>query len=201
MMQSVGKFSLCTAILLILAACSGLNYKTDYYTLIADQDASLLINRPYSESLGVGPVKLPEMLDHPGIVSRDNGQQLLVATYAVWAGDLNEAVTRVLADNLSHYMGTDQVWPFPWDNRVRPQRTIRIVFERFSGERGGEVELQAKWRLVSGSGDKAFYSGKVTLQTETQGNSYNAYVAALNELLNQLSQAIARAVVEQTAGI
>jgi uncharacterized lipoprotein YmbA len=191
MIQSHGKLSL-LVVLLALSGCSGLKYKTDYYTLIADRDARLEVGQPYSGSLGVGPVQLPEMLDHPGIVTRDNGQKLLIASYAVWAGDLNEAVTRVLADNLSHYLGSDQVWPFPWDNRVRPQQTIRVVFERFSGERGGEVELQAKWRLVSGSGEQEIFATKVQLQTEAENNSYNAYVAALNDLLNQLAKVIAR---------
>ncbi len=198
MIQSLGNLSL-LVLLFALGGCSGLKYKTDYYTLVADRDAALQVEQPYEESLGVGPVRLPEMLDHPGIVSRDEGQKLLVASYAVWAGDLNEAVTRVLADNLSQYLGSDQVWPFPWDNRVRPERTIRVVFERFSGERGGEVELQAKWRLISGDGNEQLYSGKLTLRTKAENNSYNAYVAALNELLNRLSKAIAQAVAEQSA--
>ncbi len=183
-------------VLALVAACSGPAYKTDFFTLVADQDTEQRVAQPYRGSLGVGPVKLPELLDHPGVVSESGGQQIEVAPYAVWAGDLNAAVVRVLADNLSAYLGTDQVWPFPWDNRARPEQQIRVVFEKFSGERGGDVVLQAKWRLLSSNGGEELRAEKFSARISAADKSYEAYVAALNDLLNQLSEAIALAVAE-----
>lgn len=180
-----------------LVACTGPTYKTDYYTLEADREATLLLDTAYTGSLGVGPVKLPDMLDHAGIVSRGEAQRVFIAPYDIWAGEIQETIVRVVADNLSMYLGTEEVWPFPWDNRARPERQIRIVLERFGGQRGGEVVLQAKWRLLSSDGSEALHSAKVHLQTEAANNSYNAYVSALNKLLNEFSAVLARVVAEQ----
>lgn len=184
--------------LALVVACAGPTYKTRYYSLMADSEATPLANaEAFTSSLGVGPIRLPETLEHPGIVSHGDGQRVEVAPYDIWAGELKETVTRVLADNLSTYLATENVWPFPWDNRVRPARQASIVFERFGGQRGGEVTLQAKWRLLSTDGNSVLLSDKVSLRTETTTGSYDAYVAALNQLLNELSKEIALAVAGQ----
>lgn len=180
-----------------LAGCAGPSYKTEYYTLAADEHADAQGAAADVGTLGVGPIRLPEMLDVVGIVSWDDSQRVYIAPYAVWAGDLKQAVTRVLADDLSAYLATDDVWPFPWDNRVRPDRQVTAVIEQFGGERGGEVTLQAKWRLMNSDGNRVLDSGKVTLSTQADESSYNAYVAALNELLHQFAKSIAQAVKEQ----
>ena len=184
----------------ISVACSGPTYKTEYYTLVADAKADLLVEQRYSGSLGVGPIRTPDILNHSGIVSHGSEQQVFVAPYQVWAGDLKRAITRVLADDLSAYLGTDQVWPFPRDNRVRPDRQISILFERFDGERGGEVVLQAKWRLLTADAEKELHTAKVTLRTQTQDGSYSAYVQALNQLLDEFAGHLALAIAELERG-
>lgn len=178
----------------LLSACSGPTYKTEFFTLVADADAAPLVQREYTGSLGVGPIRIPELLNHSGIVSRGSDQQVFVAPYQVWAGDIKRAMTRVLADNLSAYLNTDQVWPFPRDNRVRPDRQIHILFERFDGERGGEVVLQAKWQLLTADGDAQLHTAKATLQTRARDSSYSAYVHALNQLLNEFAAQLALAI-------
>lgn len=186
--------------LMTIGGCSGPTYKTTYYTLVADgsgDKAPLPTEAHYTASLGVGPLQLPEMLDHPGIVSQKGAQQVLVAPYDVWAGDLKQAMTRVLADNLSTYLGSDNVWPFPWDNRIRPEQQLSILVEHFSGERGGDVELQGKWRLLTDQGQRVSQSGKVKLRTETKSSSYSDYVSAMNELLNQMAEHIALEIADK----
>ena len=184
----------------ISVACSGPTYKTEYYTLVADAKADLLVEQRYSGSLGVGPIRTPDILNHSGIVSHGSDQQVFVAPYQVWAGDLKRTITRVLADDLSAYLGTHQVWPFPRDNRVRPDRQISILFERFDGERGGEVVLQAKWRLLTADAEKELHTAKVTLRTQTQDGSYSAYVQALNQLLDEFAGHLALAIAELERG-
>jgi uncharacterized lipoprotein YmbA len=180
-----------------LMACSGPTYQTKHYTLVADASAKPVTERVYPLSLGVGPIRLPELLDHPGIVSHNEQQRVFVAPYDIWAGDLKAAISRVLADNLSVYLNSHHVWPFPWDNRVRPERRISLVLERFGGERGGEVVLQAKWRLLSSDGGTELDSGKIRLADNTPDDSYSAYVETLNALLNRLSEAIAQNLLAQ----
>lgn len=172
-----------------LSAC-GSSPKTRFYTLAAANQ--LESNTQHSvQSLGVGPIELPEMLDQLGVVSQQQNHEITVASYHVWAGDLNEAFARVLADNLSNLLGIDGVWPFPWDNRVRPQRQVRVHVEQFSGQRGGVITLRAKWSLLNQNASQVLSNHRQTFTQTAKNGSYSTYVATLNQLVTELSHAIA----------
>jgi uncharacterized lipoprotein YmbA len=94
-----------------LAACAK---QTHYYTL-HHTSATASPSGSYPFTLGVGPVFLPESHNQPGVVSLTAGQEVNVAQYHIWAGYLDQTVTRVLADDLSIRLGADTVWPFPWE--------------------------------------------------------------------------------------
>ena len=173
-----------------LSGCT-LAPKTHFYTLhglAAEPSAgqAVIVINP-EHTYGIGPLFLPEALMQPGVVTHRQGQSVNLSLYNIWAGNLREAVTRVVASNMSQLTGVDAIWPFPWDNRNRPTRQIRIVFEQFSGELGGTVTLKAKWALTENNGEKTLLQERVVLSAAAVGDGYGPYVAALNDLINQLS--------------
>ncbi|HEY7772625.1 MAG TPA: PqiC family protein [Marinagarivorans sp.] len=147
-------------------------------------------------SYGIGPLFLPEALMQPGVVTHRQGQSVNLSLYNIWAGNLREAVTRVVASNISELTDIDAVWPFPWDNRNRPTRQIRIVFEQFAGELGGELILKAKWALTEQNGEKVLLQERVVLTDEAKGSGYGPYVDSLNNLVNRLSENMVLAIAE-----
>ncbi len=67
--------------------------------------------RPLSAgiSLALGPFRIPDYLDRPGIVTRPgNGNTIEIADYDLWAGSLKEAFASTLAQNLSILLDTDK---------------------------------------------------------------------------------------------
>ena len=191
------KSSLILAMLALCSACV-MTPKTHFYTLhglVVDNaaaPATIAINPEHT--YGIGPLFLPEALMQPGVVTHRQGQSVNLSLYNIWAGNLREAVTRVVASNMSQLTGVDAIWPFPWDNRNRPTRQIRIVFEQFSGELGGSVTLKAKWALTENNGEKTLLQERLVLTGNAAGDGYAPYVSTLNDLINQLSVDIARRV-------
>ncbi len=177
--------------LVALAGCT-MSPKTYFYSLqgLSGQVVTTKMPLDADKSYGIGPVFLPEPLLQPGLVSHVGGQQLDVSLYNVWAGNLQDAVTRVLAANIAELGQVDAVWPFPWDNRSRPNRQVRVVFEQFSGAIGGEVVLKAKWALTENNGETILLQKRAHLTQAAAGNDYGHYVEALNLLINTLSQNI-----------
>ena len=187
---------------MLLAACTSSGPKTAYYSLFPE--SNIVVNSDTSLNgsgltFGVGPIVLPEYVDHPGIVSVNNSNRVTVSGYNAWAGDLQENISRVLASNLSARWDVDQVWAFPWDNRVRPFYQVRLVFEDFSGVRGGEVNIVARWTLLNAKGNTSLAVGVERIKTETTSAKYNDYVAALNTAVNELSQRIAEKVAKEVS--
>lgn len=184
----------CLLLSLLLWGLSACSQQTHYYTLHHTKAARAPLGS-YAFSLGIGPVFLPESHNQPGVVSLTDGQEVTVAQYHIWAGYLNQSVTRVLADNLSLLLGADTVWPFPWDNRMRPVRQVRVIIEEMAGQRGKTVALQAKYILTADNGERTLAAERTRIEVPCAGDSYEAYVAALNQALNQLSEQIAKTLV------
>ena len=57
-------------------------------------------------SFGIGPIKIPEYLNQPKIVTRKGPNELTLAEFDRWAERLKDNLTRVLAKNLSNLLCT-----------------------------------------------------------------------------------------------
>lgn len=179
-------------LLLALQGCVSSGPKTQYYSLFPADHSATHSDSGFDRSIGIGPIDLPEYINHPGIVSLTGSNRISVSGYNAWAGDLAENVSRVIASNLSSQLGAGNVSAFPWDNRVRPDHQIRITFQEFAGARGGAVKLKAKWTVLDKKGNKVILTGVEDLEEQTPSSSYNDYVAALNRLVNNFSNQLAR---------
>ena len=181
-------------LVLAVTACSSSGPATTFYSLFPNDDAAettfALPDPSANISLGVGPVILPDFLDNSAIVGLTESNAVKVYGYHAWAGDLNEAIGRVLVENISSHLQVDSIWNFPWDNRVRPDYQLRIVIENLSGIRGEDVELVLKWTLLNKTADTILASDKERLKEKTNGNSVDAYVTTMNSLVNRTSVSI-----------
>lgn len=179
---------------LLLASCAA-QTPTQYYDLSSQTSASEhVISRDVT--LGIGPVTLPQLLDRPGIVSRHHGTGVNVASYHVWAGKLEPAFTRVLADSIATTLKHDTIWASPWDNRFRPQYQLRLFVDRFSGEINGQVQLSLSWTLLGDYGKSVISTHRYRASVES-GKGYQGYVDALNELLAGFAGEVSVTLVEE----
>lgn len=183
-------------VLASIVACASSGPATKFYSLFPESGAATVNFDRNDITIGVGPVILPEYLDNPAVVSLTKSQLVRVSGYHAWAGDLKDAIMRVLADDISQLLSVDGVMRFPWDNRVRPDFQIRMVFDEFGGVRGGEARLSATWTLLNKNGSEILRLDKEELSISISSEGVDAYVAALNGMLNRLSTRIARKIVE-----
>jgi len=147
-------------------------------------------------TLGVGPITLPQLLDRPGIVSRHHETGVNVASYHIWAGELEPTFTRVLTDSIATNLQHQTVWASPWDNRFRPEYQLRVFVDRFSGEINGQVQLSLSWSLLGDYGQKVISTHRYRDSVES-GKGYQGYVGALNGLLAEFAGEVAVTLVEE----
>lgn len=185
------RLMVCVGLLALLNACVSSGPATTYYSLFPHKAPPQVQLKNSDISLGVGPLTIPEYLDNPSIVSLTNSQRIRVAGYHAWAGDIKESMTRVLAANISASLQEKDVWAFPWDNRVRPRYQLRMVFDEFAGELGGEVELRARWTLLDLRSSEVLYLGSASFTENSLSDDMDGYVAVLNRLLNSFSSKVA----------
>lgn len=199
--------------LMLQAGCSSSAVRTQYYTLHPDKvvaspkDAAQEGGQTQAQtdgsdtqkidgSLGIGPVSLPESIQQPAIVSYGQQNRLLVSSGHLWSGDLKRSLSRVLAADIGRLLNKSDVWTYPWDVRPRPQHRIAVDIQTLGGTLGDTAVLRARWTLSSGSSRQLLGVEQIELQTGAGDGSHDDYVAAINQLVNQLSAAIAASAVQ-----
>jgi uncharacterized lipoprotein YmbA len=143
--------------------------------------------------IGLGPINFPKYLDRPQIVSRASPHQLALGEFDRWAEPLQENFSRVLAENLSLLIPTDQILLNPWPGSATLNYQVRVDVLYFDGWRGGESALIARWSILDRA-ERELLSRKVHLNAPTGGREYEAMVVALNQMLEALSRDIATAI-------
>jgi len=208
-------FILAAALLSLAVGSCSTTPPTRFYVLsaISDQPPSAPGKGP---AIGIGPITLPQYLNRPQIVTRVSGNQLAVAEFDQWGGDLNDNMARTLAANLSSLLQTDRVSLFPWKDETPIDDQVTIDVEHFEQDVDGSSLLTAYWSIVDAKTGKvkvmrrssyrdtggAAETGAAAPDEGAGGGAsqgggahpYNAVVAAMSRNLGALSHDIATAI-------
>ncbi|QCQ21698.1 membrane integrity-associated transporter subunit PqiC [Desulfoglaeba alkanexedens ALDC] len=148
--------------------------------------------------LGVGPVEIPSYLDRPQIVTRPAPAVAELAEFDRWAEPLREALPRVLAENLSMLLGTDNVYLYPWKRSIPIDVQVTAQVIRFEGTCGGEVDLVARWSIRNAKEQQAVVPwNHFEAKESCKGSSAQDYVTALSRLVERLAAEIAHGVEKE----
>lgn len=152
--------------------------------------------------LGLGPLSLSDVYDRPQIVTRPDPNQVTLAEFDRWAGDLKKNLEQVLARNLMSRLNTDSVVAFPWSSRNAPDFQIAVQFFRFDGEVGQLARIEGVWRLLDGAQGCELTARRFKFEERPAGPSYAEFVSAMSQGVARLSQEIAQqvAVAERGCG-
>ena len=145
-------------------------------------------------TIGLGPIRFPDYLDRPGIVTRSSGNTIEIAEFDLWAGSLKEDFIRVLAENLSILLETDKMVLYPYIGIVPTDFKIGINLNRFEGAPGDRVVLEATWVVLEGPDKKEGVVQKSQITEPVSGSDYQALVAAQSRAVEKLGREIAKAV-------
>lgn len=145
-------------------------------------------------AIGVGPVRIPEYLNRPQIVTRSKENECYLAEFHQWAESLKETFPRVLAENLSILLATDRVTLYPWKRPVPVDYQILVEVIQFDGQLGGSAKLVARCSIFSGNGKKVFVMRKSSFSELSEKQGYDALVAAKSRAVAYLSRDIATAI-------
>ena len=142
--------------------------------------------------IGVGPVILPGYLDRSQIVTRTSADQVELSMFHRWAEPLEEGISRILAEEIGARVPTERIVTFPWRGVVA--RTIQyqvvVAVLRFDGRPGGDVTLDARWRILGRDGDELALRRSTVIEAAA-GRGYEPLVAAMTRALVTLGQEIA----------
>ncbi len=148
--------------------------------------------------VAIGPVRIPDYLDRPQIVTRSGKNELKLSEFDRWAGSLESNVSRVLAEDISGLLPSDCLSVARWtpfsENQVPASYRVEVLVDRFEGTLGDSVLLKAQWGVFAN--DRSLLLKKESrISEQTNGSNYDALVAAMSSALERLSRDISEGIV------
>jgi uncharacterized lipoprotein YmbA len=172
--------------------CLGSSPNVSLYTMSALSETRAT-SAPDGLTIGVGPIRVPRYLDRPEWVTRPGGStsRLAVDDFRRWAGGFSSNVLSALGENLGTKLDTQQVVVYPVQTALALDYRVSVDFHAFEGIDGEALVLRASWVIRAGSAGSGPWSGYFATRRSIAGRGSDDLVAAHNEALDLLADAIA----------
>ena len=178
------------SMLLAVGGCFARQVSPRSYVLAAASLPAAAPAESRGPTVGVGPVVIPAYLDRAPIVVRVVGDEVRLSEEHRWAESLRDGIARVVAENLSAMIPTEAIVLYPWKTPWTIQYRVTFEVLRLDGPLGGLMVLNARWRLLDGTG-KELVLRAVNLSEPAGDATHGALVAAQSRLLTRVSRDIA----------
>jgi uncharacterized lipoprotein YmbA len=150
----------------------------------------------------IGPLRIPDYLDRPQIVTRSGKNELKLAEFDRWAGSVENDIIRVLVGDISAQLPPERFFVMRWtpliESRLSPAYRVEIVVNRFEGTLGGDVTMKTQWGIFTRAKGLLFPKETVIVE-HTNGGGYVEYVAAMSRAVERMSKEIADGILSGTA--
>jgi uncharacterized lipoprotein YmbA len=155
-----------------------------------------------SEVVAVGPVRIPDYLDRPQIVTRSGQNEFRLAEFDRWAGSIENDIVRVLTEDISAQLPEGRFFVISWTPLLQSQLAssyrVEMIVSRFDGPLDDAVTLKAQWGLF-GKDNNVLVRKESVIVEKINGGGYDAYVDAMSRAIGRLSKEIADGIVSNAA--
>jgi uncharacterized lipoprotein YmbA len=187
--------------LLSIAACTPLLAprpdRSNFYVLtpIAETapGAPMTLGRTANAlTLGLGPVKFPDYVDRPEVVTRVTPNRLELSERDRWGEPLKKNFIRVLSQDLTAVTGARQVSTFPWFHPVTFDYQVAVDVSQFDTDPANRAQLIAHWEIKDPQTGELLSSGDSNIaETAQSGESAASTLSrAVGDLGREIAQGI-----------
>lgn len=183
--------TLCLAIAL-LAGCSS-SPRATFYTL--NVVATSETPAPPLNSVAIGPITIPDLLDRPQLVVRTSANRVDILESHRWAESPKTEIPRIIAADLGILLKPARVSTYPQNAGLEADYRVLLDIQRFEMTTGEGVGLEALWSVRRSDGGIP-KTGRTVVSEPVNAAGYDALVAAQSRALAAVSRDLAQALRE-----
>jgi len=143
---------ICLVLVSVLGGCIGMSKSPAprFYALqaIDKSQADKTFDVPSTVIIGIGPVKVPEYLNRPQIVTEDDDNLLTFAEFDRWGEPLDLALPRLISDNLSVLFPAATIATSPWNLSIPVRYQVIIDVVRLESRLDKNLSLTVQWSVI-----------------------------------------------------
>ncbi len=186
----------CGIFILTLSGCLSVpnSPNSRFYTLqsIDDNQAAQKFDIASGLIIGVGPVKIPEYLNRPQIVTQDKNKMLKFAEFDRWGEPLDSAICRLINECLTVMLPSAAIRLFPWNLDIPVDYQVVIDIVQLECDLEQDLYLSAQWSVINLHDRKMILIKRSEFRQAINPHSYAGLTKALSAACASLSEEIAR---------
>ncbi len=155
--------------------------------------ANKKINIVSNQFIGVGPVKIPEYLNRPQIVTQSKEKMLNFAQFDRWGEPLDLGMVRLIGEDLSVIFPGAKFTLHPWNLSIPVKYQVVVEIVQLDSELDKDLFLAAQWLVVDVQNMKTMIIKKSELRQPIIPHTYSGLVKTLSMACASLSNEIAEA--------
>ncbi|WP_042698867.1 membrane integrity-associated transporter subunit PqiC [Azospirillum sp. B506] len=179
--------------LLVLAACQSTPDSRLYTLAVVPPAGTAQPVRSAPQTLALGSLDLPMLIDRPQIVRRIDGNRVEALEFDRWAEPLADGLRSTLAGDLTARLPGTTVLPVAGSSVGDGTAVLAVTVLRFEAEATGRVVLDAQWTLSASSGSGGRKSGptRETVEVFASGADPETQVRTMSRAVGVLADRIA----------
>jgi uncharacterized lipoprotein YmbA len=176
--------------LLMLTGCFGSSPSTRYYAL----DTTAHAGNNVGPKVAMGPFQLPDYLNRPQIVTREEGEKLRIHEYDRWAESLEYGISRRVSNVVSVRLDNAFVYEFIRTTSYSADYRVYGQIIKFEATPANEVVLVIAWDIVRDGQATRGPIKTIKRRSLPPDADMNDIVSAMGDVLDEFGVDVAAAV-------
>lgn len=139
----------------------------------------------------IGPVKVPEFLNRPQMVTVNKKKLLEFSEFDRWGESLDFAFGRVMNENLALMMPKVTIEMYPWNLNIPIRYQVIVSIITLECDLNQDMFLLAQWTVIDHRVKKAIFTKRSALRQAIVPHNYFGLSKALSTACASLSEEIA----------
>jgi len=177
--------------LLALAACQSTPDSRLYTLAVVPPATAAQPVRTAPQTLALGSIDLPMLVDRPQIVRRIDGNRVEALEFDRWAEPLVDGLRSTLAGDLAARLPGATVLPVAGSTVGEGTVVLSVTVLRFDADATGRVVLDAQWSLSAASRGRRSGPSRETVEVPAASAEPNALVRAMSQAVAALTDRVA----------
>jgi len=191
-------YSVGAVCILVLAGCISVpnTPAPRFYSLepIGANQAAPKFNIAPNIIIAVGPVRIPEYLNRPQIVTQNEDKMLTFAQFDRWGEPLELALMRLISADLAVMLPAASIEVYPWSLAIPVKYQVLVDVAQLDSQLDGDLFLTVQWSIVDTLSNKMILTRRSEFRNPVNPHNYSGLAKTLSTASASLTLEIAKAV-------
>lgn len=184
----------CGLLIFVLSGCisAGSSPNPRFYMLkpLGEDEIAQKFDIPSGIITVIGPVKIPQYLDRPQMVTQDDKGMINIAQFDRWGESLDVGIARLIIEDLNLILPGATFEMFPCNFAIPLNYQVIVGVLQLEGNLKKDLIFVAQWSIIDTNTRKMLFTKRSGLVQKINPQNYSGLADALNKAVASLSNEI-----------